>query len=159
MQRDKEKPAAQEREDSLPSDDLTGSERAEEHGEPRTGSSLRGVQHMKGVQDVGTALSKRMRAIPKREDHYYLDLYLLQKEQDRLIQEGLSVGKRRARVSRRLVGIQEEMVEKERKALENMAAPARPARNAGSRPKAPPKSKPKKHEYKEEEWQRMSIDY
>lgn len=148
-----------ERERSQPSDEVTGADQEAERDQQGSGPSLRGVQHLKGVQDIGTGLNRRMRAIPKREEHYYLDLYLLQKERERLTQEGVSIGKRRARVSRRLAGIQEEMVEKEQKALENMDSPARPARDRGKRPKAPPKSKPKKNEYKEEEWQRISINY
>lgn len=148
-----------EREDSRPSDEVTGADQAAERDQQGSGSSLRGVQHLKGVQDIGSALSRRMRAIPNREEHYYLDLYLLQKERERLTQEGVSIGKRRARVGRRLAGIQEEMIEKEQKALENMNSPARPVRDRGKRPKAPPKSKPKKYEYEEEEWQRMSINY
>ena len=148
-----------EREDGRASDEVTGADNAGERNQQETGSSLRGVQQLKGVQDIGSALSRRMRAIPKREEHYYLDLYLLQKERERLAQEGVSIGKRRLRLSRRLAGIQDEMVEKEQKARENMNSPARPARDRGKRPKAPPKNKPKKNEYKEEEWQRISINY
>lgn len=148
-----------ERERSRPSDEVTGADQEAERDQQGSESSLRGVQQLKGVQDIGTGLSKRMRAIPKRDDHYYLDLYLLQKERERLTQEGTSVGKRRVRLSRRLAGIQNEMIEKERKVLENMNPAAQPARDRGKRPKAPPKSKPKKNEYKEEEWQRISINY
>lgn len=156
---ERDKRAAMERKGRRPSDEVTGADQEAERVHQREGSSLRGVQHLKGVQDIGSALSRRMRAIPNREEHYYLDLYLLQKERERLTQEGTSIGKRRARVGRRLAGIQEEMVEKEQKALENMNSPAGPARNRARRPKAPPKSKPKKYEYKEEEWQRISINY
>lgn len=156
---ERDKRAAMERERSQPSDEVTGDDNAGERDQQGSGSPLRGVQHLKGVQDIGTGLNRRMRAIPKREEHYYLDLYLLQKERERLAQEGVSIGKRRLRLSRRLAGIQEEMVEKEEKARENMDSPARPARDRGKRPKAPPKNKPKKNEYKEEEWQRISINY
>jgi hypothetical protein len=117
------------------------------------------VQHLKGVQDIGTGLSRRMRAIPNREEHYYLDLYLLQKERERLTQEGVSIGKRRTRARRRLASIQEEMADKEQKAMQNMSWPARPTRDTDGGPKAPPQSVPKKHEYREEEWQRLSINY
>lgn len=148
-----------ERERSQPSDEVTGADQEVERDQQGSGSPLRGVQHLKGVQDIGTGLNKRMRAIPKREEHYYLDLYLLQKERERLAQEGVSIGKRRLRLGRRLAGIQEEMVEKEQKARENMDSPAGPARGSNRRPKAPSRSKPKKNEYKEEEWQRISINY
>ena len=153
--------AAMERKRSQPSDEVTGADQEAERDQQGSGSSLflRGVQHLKGVQDIGTGLNKRMRAIPKREDSYYLDLYLLQKERERLTQEGVSIGKRRLRLGRRLAVIQEEMVEKERKALEDMNSSLRPARSRGRRPKAPPKSKPKKYEYKEDDWQRISINY
>jgi len=148
-----------ERKDRRPSDEVTGADQEAERDGQGSGPPLRGVQHLKGVQDIGTGLNRRMRAIPKREDSYYLDLYLLQKERERLTQEGVSIDKRRLRLGRRLAGIQEEMVEKEQKALENTSSPARPARGRGKRPKAPPKSKPKKYEYREEDWQRISINY
>ena len=151
--------AVMERERSQPSDEVTGADQEAERDGQGSGSPLRGVQHLKGVQDIGTGLNKRMRAIPNREEHYYLDLYLLQKERERLAQEGVSIGKRRLRLGRRLAGIQDEMVEKEQKVLENMDPPARPARSSSRRPQAPPTSKPKKNEYKEEEWQRFSINY
>lgn len=159
MQRDRDKLTAPGRVDRRPSDDVTADGQAGERDQPTKGSSLRGVQHMKGVQDIGTGLSRRMRAIPKRENHYYLDLYLLQKERDRLSQEAASISKRRRRVSQRLAVIREEMAEKEQKASESINSPARPARVAGGRSKAPPKSRSKTNEYKEEEWKRMSINY
>ena len=156
---ERDKRAAMERERSQPSDEVTGDDNAGERDQQGSGSPLRGVQQLKGVQDIGSALSRRMRAIPNREEHYYLDLYLLQKERERLAQEGVSIGKRRVRLGRRLAGIQEEMVEKEEKARENMGSPVGSTRSSSGRPKAPPKNKPKKNEYKEEEWQRISINY
>jgi len=158
--RDRERPAAAlKQKERRPSDEATGTNQAGEHDQQRKGSSLRGVQHLKGVQDIGTGLTRRMRTIPNREEHYYLDLYLLQKERDRLTQEGVSIGKRRMRVSRRVASIREEMAEKEQKAAENMNSPAQPACDTVRRAKAPPKSRPKKYKYREEEWQRMSISY
>lgn len=151
--------AAMETADSRSSDEVTGADQAAERNQERKASSLRGVQHLKGVQDIGTGLNRRMRAIPKREDHSYLDLYLLQKERERLTQEGISIGKRRARLSQRLADIHEEMMEKERKALENMEAPTRRAGRRVRRHRTPAQAKPAKQEHEEEDWRRMSIGY
>src|SRR3989337_2250098 len=92
--------AAMERKGRRPNDEVTGADQEAERDQQGSGSPLRGVQHLKGVQDIGTGLNKRMRAIPKREEHYYLDLYLLQKERERLAPEGGSIGQRRVRVGR-----------------------------------------------------------
>jgi hypothetical protein len=148
--------AAMERQDSQPSDEVTGADQESERVHQRKGSSLPGVQQLKGVQDIGTGLNRRMRAIPKRDEHYYLDLYLLQKERERLTQEGVSIGKRRTRLGRRLAVIRDEMVDKERKALEDMNSSARPTRSGSRRSGAPSKGR---HRYQDENWQRMPINY
>jgi hypothetical protein len=148
--------AAMERQDSQLTDEATGADRESERVPQRKGSSLRGVQHLRGVQDIGTGLNRRMRAIPKRDDHSYLDLYLLQKERERLTQEGVSIGKRRTRLARRLAAIRDEMADKERKALENISSPARPTRSRSRRPGAPSKGR---HPHQDEDWQRMPINY
>jgi len=135
--------------------------REREHSGPS--GHARGVQHLKGVQDVNSGISKRVRSLPARSDRYYLELYLLQKERDRLVQEAASIRKRRTRLGRRLADIGEEMAEREQKAMQNMTAVTRGlASEQRERPQTPPngkRSSRKKHEYKEEEWKQMSINY
>lgn len=112
-------------------------------GEPdRTASQARGVRHLKGLQDIHSGVSKGIRSVPPRNDRYYLELYLLQMETERLTQEATSLQKRNTRIQRRLAAIASEMAEKEQKVTQN-------AKN----------SPQEKHEYKEEEWKRMSISY
>lgn len=112
-------------------------------GEPdRTASQARGVRHLKGLQDIHSGVSKGIRSVPPRNDRYYLELYLLQMERERLTQEATSLQKRNTRIQRRLAAIASEMAEKEQKVTQNA--------------KKPPQEK---HEYKEEEWKRMSINY
>lgn len=112
-------------------------------GEPdRTASQARGVRHLKGLQDIHSGVSKGIRSVPPRNDRYYLELYLLQMERERLTQEATSLQKRNTRIQRRLAVIASEMAEKEQKVTQN-------AKN----------SPQEKHEYKEEEWKRMSINY
>lgn len=112
-------------------------------GEPdRTASQARGVRHLKGLQDIHSGVSKGIRSVPPRNDRYYLELYLLQMERERLTQEATSLQKRNTRIQRRLAAIASEMAEKEQRVTPNA--------------KNPPQ---KKHEYKQEEWNRMSINY
>jgi hypothetical protein len=112
-------------------------------GEPdRTASQARGVRHLKGLQDIHSGVSKGVRSVPPRNDRYYLDLYLLQMERERLTQEATALQKRNARIQRRLAEISSEMADKEQRATQGV--------------KSPPQ---KKHEYKQEEWNRMSINY
>ena len=120
-------------------------------GEPdRTASNAKGVGHLKGVQDINTGVSKAMHSVPPRNDRYYLDLYLLQTERERLTQEAASLQKRSTRIQRRLAEISSEMAEKQQKATQSEGSET-PPRNK----KAPQKN----HEYKEEEWNRMSVNY
>jgi hypothetical protein len=107
----------------------------------RTASHVRGVRHLKGLQDIHSGVSKGVRSVPPRNDRYYLDLYLLQMERERLTQEATSLQKRNTRIERRLAEIAREMAEKEQRADQSKNPPQR------------------KHEYGGEEWKRMSIKY
>lgn len=112
-------------------------------GEPgRTASEPKGLRRPKGLLDIHSSLSRGIHSVPARNGRYYLDLYLLQIERERLTQEAASLEKRNARIQRRLAEISSEMPEKEQRATQGV--------------KNPPQ---KKHEYKQEEWNRMSVDY
>ncbi len=113
-------------------------------------SNARGVRHLKGVQDINTGVSRAMHSVPPRSDRYYLDLYLLQMESERLNQEAASLEKRNTRIQRRLAEISSEMAEKQQKATQSKGS-ERPPRN-----KKPPQ---KNYDYKEEEWNRMPVNY
>ena len=113
-------------------------------------SNARGVRHLKGVQDINTGVSRAMHSVPPRSDRYYLDLYLLQMESERLNQEAASLGKRNTRIERRLAEINSEMAEKRQKATLG-PSPEAPARNRKPRQQG--------YEFKEDEWNRLPVDY
>jgi len=123
------------------------------------------ISDLAGVQDMNTGISKGIRSMPGQEDRYYLDLYLLQKERERLIKETRWIKKRRLRVGRKVVDIDKERAEKEEQALPSMTilsselstskADEKPAKEG----KAKKQAAPKRYEYKEEEWNKLSLDY
>lgn len=119
------------------------------------------VSDLRGVQDMNTSVSKGIRSMPGQEDRYYLDLYLLQKERERLTKEVASVKKRRLHLGMKVSQIDEEMAEKEEKALQDMTilsaeSPEKPVKGKAIGKK---RQAPKRYEYKEEEWNKFTLDY
>lgn len=126
------------------------------------------VSDLRGVQDMNTSVSKGIRSMPGQEDRYYLDLYLLQKERERLVKETRWIKKRRLRVGRKVADIDKDRAEKEEKALPGMTIladePSTTKAESGEKPveeKAIGKKQkaPKRYEYKEEEWNRFTLEY
>ena len=126
------------------------------------------VSDLRGVQDMSTSVSKGIRSMPGQEDRYYLDLYLLQKERERLVKETRWIKKRRLRVGRKVVDIDKERAEKEEKALPGMTIlSGEPTKSEAKSQEKEGKEKaidkkqeaPKRYEYKEEEWSKFSLDY
>jgi len=122
---------------------------------------IKTVSELKGVQDITTSVSKGMRAIPGGEDRYYLDLYLLQKERERLAKEIASVKKRRLHLGMKVSQIDEEMAEKGEKALQDMTilSAESPEKQVKEKVKGKKQQAPKSYEYKEEEWNKFTLDY
>ncbi|MFQ5873054.1 MAG: hypothetical protein ACE5JL_04545, partial [Dehalococcoidia bacterium] len=116
---------------------------------------------LRGVQDMTTSVSKGIRSMPGGQERYYLDLYLLQKERERLKKETTWIKKRRLRIGRKVADIGKDMAEKEEKAIQGMEIlSAEPAAKSGQQPETAAKDKtPKKYEYKEEEWKTVSMEY
>ncbi len=119
----------------------------------RDGSAARGVRHLKGVQDIHSCVSKGIHSVPPRKDRYYLDLYLLQMEGERLTQEATSLQKRNTRIDRRLAEISREMAEKGRKASENVRGQSTLARRVAS------KTTRKSDADQGERWKQMPVRY
>ena len=124
------------------------------------------VTDLKGVQNITTSVSKGIRAIPGGEDRYYLDLYLLQKERERLIKETASIKRRRLQVGMKVSNVDKEMAEKEEKALADMTilSSEPPTSEADGKPvkeKATGRNQkaPKRYAYKEEEWNKFTLEY
>ena len=126
------------------------------------------VSDLPGVQDMNTSVSKGIRSMPGSEDRYYLDLYLLQKQRERLVKETRWVKKRRLRVGRKVVDLDKERAEKEEKALPLMTIlsgePTKSKAESGEKPVketaiGKKQEAAKRYEYKEEEWNTVNLEY
>ncbi len=121
------------------------------------------VSDLSGVSDLNTGISKGIRSMPGAEDRYYLDLYLMQKERDRLAKETSTLKKRRLRIGRKVADIGQDMAEKEEKAIQHMAIlmeePTPGQKKGPGTPASDKEPKQKKYEYKPEEWKEISLDY
>jgi len=116
---------------------------------------------LKGVDSINTSVSKGIRSIPKGEDRYYLELYFLQKERDRLIKEMASIKRRRLKLGKKLASIDQKMAEKQEKALHNMTtlSAESPEKSVKGKARGKKRQAPKSYEYKEEEWNKFTLDY
>jgi len=122
----------------------------------------RTVTDLKGVQNITTSVSKGIRSIPGGEDRYYLDLYLLQNERERLVKETASIKRRRLQVGMKVSNVDKEVAEKEEKALPGMTILlSEPTINKAESHKKTGKNQkaPKRYEYKEEEWNIVNLEY
>jgi len=123
---------------------------------------IKTVSELKDAQDIATSISKKIKSVPPRQgDHGYLDLYLLQKERDRLAKEISALKKRRLHLGMKVTDIDKEMVEKQEEALQDMKIlsaehHAKPVKEKASGKK---QEASKRHEYKEEEWNTLTLEY
>ena len=116
------------------------------------------VSDLKGVQDIRTGISKRIRSMPNRQDKYYLDLYLLQKEQQRLTQEARGIRNRQRRVRERIAESRREVATQEEKALQEMTILKEGAQGEPTQQQDGPETK-RKDKYNKDEWKTMSLEY
>lgn len=70
---------------------------------------MRGVTDISSLRDIRSMRSVGRRSIPTVQSSSYLDLYVLQKERERLEKERSFLEKRRRGIERRLKEIQEQM--------------------------------------------------
>ncbi len=119
----------------------------------RGGSAARGVRHVKGVQDIHSGVSRGIHSVPPRNDRHYLELYLLQMEGERLMQEATSLQKRNTRIERRLAEIGSEMAEKEEKAREDVRGRPTPTQHRE------PETARKRDARRGERWKQMPVRY
>jgi len=119
------------------------------------------VSDLRGVQNITTSVSKGIHSMPGQEDRYYLDLYLLQKERERLIKETASIKRRRLQVGMKVSNVDKEMAEKKEKALADMTILSTEHHEKPVKGKTPRKKQeaPKRYEYKEEEWNKFTLEY
>ncbi len=118
---------------------------------------------LKGLQDIPTSVGNKIRSAPptKQDDRYYLDLYLLQKERERLVKETALIKKRRLQLGIKVSNVDKEMAEKEEKALQDMTLLSTERHEkAGEKKTTSRKQKaPKRYEYKEEDWNKFTLEY
>jgi len=126
----------------------------------------RTVSELKGLQNINTSVNRGARSIPGGEDDYYLDLYILQKERERLVKETRWIKKRRLHVGKRVSNVDKEITEKAEKALQEMTILLNgvPASQPDKKPveeKATGKKQKasKRYEYKEKEWNKFTVEY
>ena len=70
---------------------------------------MKDVNSLKGIHGVGTMQSRKKRSIPRVQSSTYLDLYMLNKEKERLLKEDKKLSMRKDDVQKRLEEIEHEM--------------------------------------------------
>jgi len=111
----------------------------------------------RGMQDIKTVRSPRIHGLPRRDDNYYLDLYLLKKEQQRLEKEAVRVERQWRRVQERKSDVQRDMVVHEQHVLQGLGILEEPPpdRHLGSSlGESYPSDK-----HKERKWTSMPVEY
>ncbi len=121
-----------------------------------------GAGKLKGMRDIATSIGKKLHSMPPGQgDHDYLDLYLLQKERDRLVEEIALLKKRRLQLGIKISQIDKKMAEKEEKTRKNLTMLPAESQEKLVKGKAISKNQEalKRYEYKEEEWNKFSLEY
>jgi len=70
---------------------------------------MKDVNSLKGIHGAGTMQSRKKRSIPRVQSSTYLDLYMLDKEKERLLKEDKKLSMRKGDILRRLEEIEHEM--------------------------------------------------
>ena len=70
---------------------------------------MKDVNSLKGIHGVGTMQSRKKRSIPRVQSSTYLDLYMLDKEKERLLKEDGKLSMRKDGIRKRLEEIEHEM--------------------------------------------------
>ena len=100
---------------------------------------MRGATDVSGLRDIRSMHSTR-RSIPRHKNSAFLDLYMLQKEKERLEKEAALLEKRNHAIQKRLGDIQQQM-----ESLERSAQSKRLSNGGG---KAAEPSRPTKRKWK-----------
>ena len=70
---------------------------------------MKDVNNLKGIHGAGTMQSRKKRSIPRIQSSTYLDLYMLDKEKERLLKEDGKLSMRNDGIRKRLEEIEQEM--------------------------------------------------
>jgi len=115
------------------------------------------VSDLKGLQNIATSSSKGISSIPgSREDRYYLDLYFLQIERERLVKEIASIKRQRLQLGSKVSHLDKGIAAKEKKALMSMAILSA---ESPKKIKEKKQEAPETHQYQEEEWNKFPLEY
>jgi hypothetical protein len=109
----------------------------------------RNVDDIVGVHNIRSMQSTGQRSIPKNQNSTYLDLYMLNKEKDRLLKEDERLSKRKVIIRKRL-----EEMELEMNRLQGAKAMVGATRNVGSSGG----TFTQKDGFKKD-WKKMSLNY
>ena len=69
---------------------------------------MKDVNSLKGIHGAGTMQSRKKRSIPRVQSSTYLDLYMLDKEKERLLKEDRTLSMRKDGIRKRLEEIEQE---------------------------------------------------
>lgn len=115
---------------------------------------MKSVTEIRSLADMRTNITTHSRSAPRRKGTAYLEVYLLDRERQRLETELAMLSKRRARVEPRLVGIQAEVQRLVRRTQgEETARLDQPAPSTTQLPPAEPRG------VKGRGWIRMPVEY
>lgn len=70
---------------------------------------MKDVNSLKGIHGAGTMQSRKKRSIPRVQSSTYLDLYMLDKEKERLMKEDSKLSMRKNGIRKRLEEIEHEI--------------------------------------------------
>lgn len=88
---------------------------------------MKDVNSLKGIHGVGTMQSRKKRSIPRVQSSTYLDLYMLNKEKERLLKEDKKLSMRKDDIQKRL-----EEIEHETSKMQETEAIVKPAASKSS---------------------------
>lgn len=110
---------------------------------------MRDVNSLPGLHNLRTMLSAKKRSIPRVQSSTYLDLYMLNKEKERLLKESERLGMRDIGIKKRL-----EEIDLEANRLQGVETPVKSSGN----PRSSGRDYTQRNGVKKE-WKKMSLNY
>ena len=111
---------------------------------------MRDVNSLPGLHKLRTMVSAKKRSIPRVQSSTYLDLYMMNKEKERLLKESERAGMRDAGIKKRL-----EEIDLEMNRLQGVETPVKSSANLTSSSK---RADTQKNGVKRE-WKKFSLNY
>ena len=111
---------------------------------------MRDVNSLPGLHKLRTMFSAKKRSIPRVQSSTYLDLYMMNKEKERLLKESERVGMRDTGIKKRL-----EEIDLEMNRLQGVETPVKSSANLTS---SSERTYTQRNGVKKE-WKKMSLNY